>query len=83
MRRRPAVAALRALTRSLPMDPGDRRHEMGLSQCRDTSILGKGREIRQGAHRAPRRERRGAQGSPQADAGGLGRSPIKMKPSPV
>ena len=30
----------------------------------------------QGAHSAPRRERRGAKGSPQADAGGLGRSPI-------
>ena len=29
-----------------------------------------------GAHGAPRRERRGATGSPQADAGGLGRSPI-------
>ena len=30
----------------------------------------------QGAHGAPRRKRRGAMGSPQADAGGLGRSPI-------
>ncbi len=30
----------------------------------------------QGAHSAPRRERRGAQGSPQADAGGSGRSPV-------
>ena len=30
----------------------------------------------QGEHSAPRRERRGAMGSPQADAGGLGRSPI-------
>ena len=33
------------------------------------------REV-EGAHGAPRRERRGAMGSPQADAGGLGRSPI-------
>ena len=33
-------------------------------------------ETHQGAHGAPRRERRGAKGSPQADAGGLGRSPI-------
>ena len=32
----------------------------------------------QGAHSAPRRQRRGAKGSPQADAGGLGRSPILM-----
>ncbi len=30
----------------------------------------------QGAHSAPRRERRGAQGSPPADAGGSGRSPV-------
>ena len=30
----------------------------------------------QGAHGAPRRERRGAVGSPQADAGGSGRSPV-------
>ena len=29
-----------------------------------------------GAHSAPRRERRGAQGSPRADAGGSGRSPV-------
>ena len=31
-----------------------------------------------GAHSAPRRERRGAQRSPQADAGGSGRSPVGM-----
>ena len=30
----------------------------------------------QGAHSAPRRERRGAKGSPQADAGGSGQSPV-------
>ena len=30
----------------------------------------------QGAHSAPRRQRRGAMGSPQADAGGSGRSPV-------
>ncbi len=30
----------------------------------------------QGAHSAPRRERRGAMGSPQANAGGSGRSPV-------
>ena len=30
----------------------------------------------QGAHSAPRRERRGAMGSPQADAGGSGQSPV-------
>ena len=30
----------------------------------------------QGAHSAPRREWRGAQGSPQTDAGGAGRSPV-------
>ncbi len=30
----------------------------------------------QGAHSAPRRERRGAKGSPQADAGGAGHSPV-------
>ena len=34
----------------------------------------------QGAHGAPRRERRGAKGSPQVDAGGLGRSPIWRRP---
>ena len=32
--------------------------------------------VPQGAHGAPRRERRGAMGSPQADAGGSGRSPV-------
>ena len=30
----------------------------------------------QAAHSAPRRQRRGAKGSPQADAGGAGRSPV-------
>ena len=30
----------------------------------------------QGAHSAPRRERRGAEGSPQADAGGSGQGPV-------
>ena len=33
-------------------------------------------QTRQGAHRAPRREWRGAKGSPQTDAGGSGRSPV-------
>ena len=33
----------------------------------------------EGAHSAPRRERRGAVGSPQADAGGSGRSPVQLK----
>ena len=33
----------------------------------------------QGAHGAPRRERRGATGPPQADAGGAGRSPVRLK----
>ena len=36
----------------------------------------------QGAHSAPRRERRGAVGSPQVDAGGSGQSPVQLEPTP-
>ena len=55
-----------AVTRLFERIIDENRRLERLAECQDT----------QGAHGAPRRERRGAQGSPQADAGGSGRSPV-------
>ena len=55
-----------AITRLFERIIDENRRLERLAECKGT----------QGAHSAPRRERRGAQGSPQADAGGSGRSPV-------
>ena len=72
---RPAV---RAIAREAAAD-GHRLSALVLGVARSTPFRMRraaGQAAQQGAHSAPRREWRGAAGSPQADAGGSGRSPV-------
>ena len=69
----PGVADLEQLPSDISLPP------ITILTCTRSPLARRSRRMAQtpqGAHSAPRRERRGAMESPQADAGGFGRSPV-------